>query len=35
MTQAVRAEVGDKAKCSVTLNLQFNRGDADAAIAST
>ena len=30
MTQAVRAEVGDKAKCSVTLNLQFNRGDADA-----
>ena len=23
MTQAVRAEVGDKAKCSVTLNLQF------------
>ena len=22
--------MGDKAKCSVTLNLQFNRGDADA-----
>ncbi|MBT1176952.1 beta-glucosidase [Bifidobacterium callimiconis] len=30
MTQAVRAEVGDRSECSVTCNLQLNRGDADA-----
>lgn len=30
MVQAVRAELGESAKCSVTLNLALNRGDADA-----
>ena len=30
MVQAVRAELGERAKCSVTLNLALNRGDADA-----
>ncbi|OZG68583.1 GH1 family beta-glucosidase [Bifidobacterium eulemuris] len=30
MCQAVRAEVGEAADLSVTLNLQMNRGDADA-----
>lgn len=30
MIQAVRAELGESAKCSVTLNLALNRGDADA-----
>lgn len=30
MCQAVRAEVGDSPELSVTLNLQMNRGDADA-----
>lgn len=30
MAEAVRAEVGTGSKVSVTLNLQFNRGDADA-----
>lgn len=30
MAQAVRSEVGAKSQLSVTLNLQFNRGDADA-----
>ena len=30
MVQAVRVELGESAKCSVTLNLALNRGDADA-----
>lgn len=30
MVQAVRAELGESAKCSVTLNLALNRGDTDA-----
>lgn len=30
MVQAVRADLGESAKCSVTLNLALNRGDADA-----
>ncbi|OZG62828.1 beta-glucosidase [Bifidobacterium lemurum] len=30
MVEAVRGEIGEQARCSVTLNLQFNRGDADA-----
>ena len=30
MVQAVRAELGESTKCSVTLNLALNRGDADA-----
>lgn len=30
MVRAVRAELGESAKCSVTLNLALNRGDADA-----
>ena len=30
MVQAVRGIVGDKSKYSVTLNMPFNRGDADA-----
>ena len=30
MVQAVRAELGESAKCSVTLNLALNRGDADS-----
>ena len=30
MVQAVRAELGERAKCSVTLNLALNRGDDDA-----
>jgi beta-glucosidase len=30
MAQAVRGEVGESAQLSVTLNLQLNRGDADA-----
>lgn len=30
MVQAVRAELGESAECSVTLNLALNRGDADA-----
>lgn len=30
MVQAVRAELGERTKCSVTLNLALNRGDADA-----
>lgn len=30
IVQAVRAELGESAKCSVTLNLALNRGDADA-----
>ena len=34
MVQAVRAELGERTKCSVTLNLALNRGDADAAIVS-
>lgn len=30
MTQAIRGEAGEKPRLSVTLNLQMNRGDADA-----